>query len=148
MKLRKSWILSLGLAAAALGATASRALANEVYKGTFTLAAEAYWGDILLQPGEYTIRMDTDLVRTPILKLEGNGIRAMIIALPAIRETLNPRSHLTLAQYAGGYAVRDLDAGPMGRTYHFFVSKRVRQGTERAAAGQPLQVPVATANGQ
>ena len=147
MKLRKHWMLSLSLAALALGVTVSRAAADEVYKGTFSLSSPAYWGDILLQPGEYTIKMDSDLTRTCFVQLRGAGVEAAIMALPVSSEPLSERSHLTLGEFNGGYAVQELDAGPLGRTFHFAVSKRVRKGTEPVAAAAPVQIPLSTGGG-
>jgi hypothetical protein len=135
-------MLSLALGALALGAGASRATADEVYKGTFTLSSPAYWGDTLLQPGEYTIMMHTDLTRTPFVRLRGAGVNAVIMGIPVSSEPVSGRSSLMLGGFNGGYAVQKLDAGPLGRTFHFAVSKRVRNGTERAAAGTPVHVPV------
>ena len=146
MNLRKYWIMNLGLAALALGATVSRAAANEVYKGTFTLSSEAYWGDTLLEPGEYTIVMDADLTKTPLVQLRGNGVNAVVMALPVSRDLPSMRSHLTLAQFNGAYAVRELDAGPLGQTFHFGVSKQVRGAAERAATAAPVHVPISAAN--
>jgi hypothetical protein len=43
----------------------------------------------------------------------------------------------------GTYVIRELDAGPVGRSYRFGVSKKARNLTLQGSATQPVTVPVA-----
>jgi hypothetical protein len=71
MNIRRQLSIGLALAGLALGLTTVQAKAEPVLKGTFELPAAAYWGDTLLQPGQYTIWMSTevrDIARVPTMQ--------------------------------------------------------------------------------
>ena len=80
MKLQKHFILTLAIGVMALGVTTSRATADEVYKGTFTLPVEAYWSSTLMHPGEYSISLDTNSSRNSLVHLRSSNFHAMILA--------------------------------------------------------------------
>jgi hypothetical protein len=147
MKLHKHFILTLALAAMVLGVTASRATAAEVYKGTFSLPVEAYWGSTLLHPGQYTISMDWDYTRTPLVYLHGEDVHAVILSGAANVENPSVHSHLTLEEINGTYVVRELKAGTLGKDFKFPVSKVVRRQTDRASKSAPINIQVAAAGG-
>jgi hypothetical protein len=143
MKLHKHFILTLALAAMVLGVSASRAAAAEIYKGTFTLPVEAYWGATLLHPGEYAISMDSDYSRCSLVYLRGENVQAAILTGSVTLENASEHSRLKLEQVNGTYVVRELKAGTLGKDYRFGVPKSVRRQTERASTGAPVNIPVA-----
>jgi hypothetical protein len=145
MKLHKQFILTLALAAMALGVTTSRASAADVYKGTFTLPVEAYWSSTLLHPGEYTISMDMSYGRNSLIHLRGENMQTMILTGSVNLEGTSERSRLTLEDINGVYVVRELKAGVLGKDFRFSVSKAARRQTDRASAGTPVNVPVVAA---
>jgi hypothetical protein len=147
VKLPKYWIMSLALAALALAAAIPRAAAGQIFKGTFSLSSTAYWGDTLLQPGEYTIKMDSDLTKTPVIRVRGDGVNVAVMAIPVSGQPLSSHSSLTLREFNGGFAVQGLDAGPLGETFHFGISKNARRTMESATATKPVHIPVSTGNG-
>jgi len=113
MKLHKHFILTLALAATALGVTASRAAAAEMYKATFNLPVEAYWGSTLMHPGEYSISMEWDYAGSSLVYLRGENVHAVILTGSVNLETASENSHLTLEEVNGAYVVRELKAdGP------------------------------------
>ena len=145
MKLNKHFIATLALGAIALSMTASRAAADQIYKGSFTLPVEAYWGSTLLQPGEYTITMDSDTARASLIYLRGEGLHITLLAGP-VTPHASERSLLRLEDDNGAYVVRQLQAGSLGKIFGFGIPKVVRARENRAATGTPVSVPVA-ANG-
>lgn len=145
MNLQKRFALSLALVTL-LGLTAAGANAETVTKATFTLPAQAYWNDTLLQPGDYTLSLERGSSGVGMIFLRGEDLAAIIMA-PAGAEESFGRSYLKLDDVHGTYVIRELDAGIIGRSYRFGVSKAVRNLTLRGAATQPLTVPVSTAAG-
>ena len=147
MRLHKHFILTVALGAMALGVTASRAAAAEVYKGSFTLPVDAYWGSTLLHPGDYSISMDWDYTRTSLVYLRGEDVHAVILTGAINTENPSGHSHLTLEDVNGTYVVRELKAGALGKDFKFGVSKVVRRQTEHASTGAPVNIPVAAGGG-
>ena len=132
-----------------VGFSTPRAMAQqEAFRGNFNLQTETYWGPTLLAPGHYTITMGQDPTeRVRLVRLEGEGIRAFILAGPATPEQISARSDLRLENINGIYVVRHLDDGIFGQSYVFPVSKNVRMKVERANATSPTQVTVPVAAG-
>jgi hypothetical protein len=130
-----------------VGFSTPRAAAQETFKGTFNLPAETYWGTTLLPPGPYKITMSLDpMQRVHIVRLEGDGLRAFFLTGPATPDRISHRSTLRLENRNGVYVVRHLDAGIVGQSYVFPVSKNVRMKVEHASAPSRVAVPV-TAGG-
>ena len=78
--------------------------------------------------------------------LRGDGVAAIFVA-PAGSEEISGHSRLKVDDVNGTYVIRELDAGPIGRSYRFGVSKTVRNLTLRGAATQPVTVPVSATAG-
>lgn len=149
MNIRKHLTISLTLITLALGVTTARASAETILKGTFELPAAAYWGDTLLQPGQYSIWMSTetqDLAHPPIIHLSGEGItRAFLTVARPARET--GRNYLEMTEIGGTFVVRAFDAGAIGESFGFGVTKSVRNKALRASAEPAISVPVSMGAG-
>ncbi|HVP47133.1 MAG TPA: hypothetical protein VMT32_11140 [Bryobacteraceae bacterium] len=144
MKYAKYGMMVLMLALV-IGAGAPPAAAQEAFKGTFNLSTEAYWGPNLLQPGQYSIWMSLDQTQfVRVIRLTGDGVRATILTGPGTPEDISKHSTLQLEQINGVNVVRHLDAGIIGKSYGFTVSKNVRMKVERASAPSQITVPIAT----
>jgi hypothetical protein len=148
MNVTKHLTTGLALAALALGFTTMQANAETGLKGSFELPAAAYWGDTLLQPGQYTIRMSaevSDLEHVPLIRLSGEGVTKtfMAVAQPAD----SGRSFLEIANIDGTYVVRAFDAGVIGKTFTFGVTKAVKNKALRASAQPVITVPVTSGAG-
>ena len=129
----------------ALGFTTVNANAQTL-KGTFELPAAAYWGDTLLQPGQYTIWMSTevrDLVHTPVIHLSGEGVNVnyLAVARPAVE---SGRNYLDIANIDGTYYIRAFDAGTIGESFAFGPTKSVKSKALRASAEPVAAVPVSS----
>ena len=138
MNLRKRFAISLSLFALA-GLAATAANAQTVLRGDFTLAEQAYWCNTLLPAGGYTL----SLVRQPsginMVFVKGEGLEATFMA-PSNAEEVSERSVLKVDEINGTRVIRELDAGFLGKSYRFAVSKAVREMTLSGSIAKPLTV--------
>jgi len=131
-----------------VGFSTPRAMAQQNFKGSFNLPAEAYWGTTLLAPGHYTINMSLDPTQqVRVVRLQGDDLLIYILAGPPTPDRMSERSTLRLENINGVYVVRHLDAGILGQSYVFSVSKNVRMKVQRASAPSQVSVPVVAAGG-
>ena len=115
----------LALLAGALTFGASQVNA-QTYKGTFNLPVEAYWGNTVLSPGEYTVVVERG-APIPIVNVrEGTRHVTSLIAGPWVTDNDSSRGRLTLVQINGAYVVKAFDAGLLGKTFSFATPKAVR----------------------
>ena len=145
MNLHKRFALTLALATLA-ALTAAGASAATISKATFNLPAPTYWNDTLLQPGEYTLSVDRSLAGIELVHLNGEGAHATFLT-PAGSDDSSGRTCLRVDDVNGTYIVKELDEGPLGRTYRFHASKAARNLLMRASA-KPATVLVSTAAAQ
>jgi hypothetical protein len=125
MNFQRNRAFSLILLAGALTLGASQGRA-EMYKGTFNLPVEAYWGGAVLSPGEYTVVLER-AGTTPIVRLqEGTRHVASVLTGPSVDEDRSQQGRLTLVQINGAYVVKSLDAGLIGKSFRFPTPKAVR----------------------
>ena len=138
MNLRKRFAISLSLFALA-GLAATAANAQTVLRGDFTLPEQAYWCNTLLPAGGYTL----SLVRQPsginMVFVKGEGLEATFMA-PSNAEEVSERSVLKVDEINGTRVIRELDAGFLGKSYRFAVSKAVREMTLSGSIAKPLTV--------
>jgi len=146
MNVRKHFTIGLALVGLALGLTTMQANAQPVLRGTFELPAAAYWGNTLLQPGQYSIWMSTemqDLAHVPTIHISGEGINLTLLAIAKPGKE-SGRNYLDVANIDGTYVVRAFDAGLIGESFAFSVTKNVKNKALRASAELPgIAVPVA-----
>jgi len=149
MNIRKNMTISFALAALALGMTTTKASAQPVLRGSFELPAAVYFGDTLLQPGQYTISMSTemrDLAYTQTIRVSGEGVSKTFLAISKPTPE-SGRNCLKVTGIDGTYVVTAFDTGLLGRSYSFGVTKSVRNKMLRASAGPSIAVPVSTGAG-
>jgi len=143
----KRVIMVLMFVALAIGVTAPPAAAQAGWKGTFNLPVDAYWGPAVLPAGQYTISMNTNASTSTRLVFLNGEAQAMILAGAATPEQVSSHSALQLEETNGVYVVRRLDAGMLGQSYAFSISKAARMKTERAGSSTPLSIPVSASGG-
>ncbi len=149
MNVRKHLTVSLAVVALALGLTTARASAESVLKGSFELPAAAYWGDTLLQPGQYSVWMTTevqDVGQVHVVHVSGEGISKTFLTFAKPGQE-SARNYLEVANVGGTYVVRAFDAGILGKSFGFGVTKSVKNKALRASAGPAMEVPVSTGAG-
>ena len=149
MNIRKNMTISFALAALALGMATTKASAQPVLKGSFELPGAVYFGDTLLQPGHYSISMNTEVRHMAYVQkihVSGEGVSKTFLAISKpTRES--GRNCLKITGIDGTYVVSSFDTGVLGRSYAFGMTKSVRNKVLRASAGPSIAVPVSTAAG-
>lgn len=144
MNLRKQLMTGLALFGLALGFTTVQANAQTGLRGTFELPAAAYWGSTLLQPGQYTIWMSTevrDVAHVPVIHISGEGIHATFLAI-AKPDKESGHNYLDVVNIDGTYVIRAFDAGSIGESFAFGVTKSVKSKALRASAEPAMAIPV------
>jgi len=149
MNVRKHLTIGLALTGLALGLSTFQANAQSVLNGTFELSEATYWGNTLLQPGQYTISMSTephDISRVPVIHLSGEGVNATVLtaATPAHE---SGRNYLDIANIGGTYVIRAFDSGLLGESFSFGVTKSVENKAMRASTEPAMAVPVSMSTG-
>jgi hypothetical protein len=132
----------------ALAVVLSAGLAkSQVVKGTFTLPVEVRWGGATLPAGDYTLRVD-DISVPQLIRVEGEGKSAFILAGSHDPFAISNLSQLVLVETAHGYAVRSLEVGEVGVSIDFVVSKQSKT-TQYASDRKPLgNIQVAVLGGR
>jgi hypothetical protein len=146
MNIRKHLITSLALAGLALGLTTVRAGAEPLLKGTFELPTAAYWGNTLLQPGQYTIWMSTEarnIGYVPVIHISGEGVSATFLSVARPEKESNS-NHLDIANIDGTYVIRAFDTGLIGESFSFEVTKSVKSKALRASVNPEMVITVST----
>lgn len=146
MNTRKNLTIGLTLTALALGLTTTQAMAQSALKGSFELPAAAYVGDTLLQAGHYRIWMSTnvrDLASVPAIHVSGEGVEKTLLAISKPQRE-SGRNYLELADIDGTYVVRAFDAGVLGKSFAFGVTKNVRRTALLAHAAPAIAIPVSS----
>jgi hypothetical protein len=147
MNIRKNMTISLALAALALGMTTTKAGAETRLKGSFELPGAVYFGDTLLQPGQYTIWMSAEARDgAPAIHVSGEGVTKTFFGLSKPTPE-SGRNCLKITGINGTYVVSSFDTGVLGRSYAFGMTKNVRNKMLRASTGPSIAVPVSTAAG-
>jgi hypothetical protein len=147
MNIRKRLTITSALAALALGLTVAPASAQPAYKGSFELPVAAYWGNTLLQPGQYAIWTSTGPQRVWAIHLIGMGITSTLLNDAHPRQQ-SARSFLKMAEINGSYYIGELSAGPIGKSFQFGSGKPGTQPALRARAARTLTVRVSNGNGR
>jgi len=143
MKLQQKLTISFALAAMALGLTTTQASAQPVLKGVFELPAPTYFGDALLQPGQYMVWMSTEaseLAKTSVIHVSGEGVSKTFLAIGRPKPQ-SGKSYLEITDMDGTYVVNALDAGSLGRSFGFGATKAVRK-VLRANAGSTIALKI------
>jgi hypothetical protein len=145
VKLRKHLTIGLALVGLALGLATAPASAQSILRGTFELPTAAYFGNTLLQPGQYTIWTSTeihDIAHVPAIHLNGEGVRLTFLAV-ATPAKESGRNFLDVANIDGTYVIKAFDAGSIGESFAFSVTKSVKNKALRASSEAPIAVALA-----
>jgi hypothetical protein len=149
MKLGKDLMAGLALIGLALGFSAGPAGAQTIVKGTFELPAAAYFGNMLLQAGRYTILTSTEeqnIAHVPIVHVSGDEITATVFAF-AQPEKESARNVLDLVNMDGTYVIRAFDVGLIGKTFAFAVTGNIKKKALQASAAPAIEAPVSMGGG-
>jgi hypothetical protein len=125
MTFRFQYALGAVALAAALGLAIPQANAEQVYRGTFHLPYQTYWGGSVLEPGNYTVSLDSASERTSVIHVQGENAMATILTGPVETHNGVGKGRLILANVNGVYAIQELDAGAIGKSFTFALPKTV-----------------------
>lgn len=131
-----------------MSATTQPAAAQQAFTGHFTLPAEAYFGPTLLPAGDYSIQANLDKttsVREVVVR--GDSVRTSILTSTIMTEPVSSQSRLEIQTINGVNVIRQLDAGLVGQSFRFGVSKKARTDVERASLSSPTYVNVPVSSG-
>jgi hypothetical protein len=130
--------LSAVMLAAAFAGTAPKASAqSQHYRGTFKLPVEARFGNVVLQPGNYTV---STMAGAKGLRITGDKGNVSILAAGSDIKTGTGNAKLILVDSDGVYALQSFESGALGHSLHFLVGKNPRGTVERAAAKPAIEV--------
>lgn len=138
---RASLKLLLGVLIATCAFTAA-ANAQPSFVGKFTLPYEVRWGQAMLPPGEYSIRMDS--VAAPAVVRSASGSRAVYTQHPMIADSEKGGACLTITLHGNERRVRSLNLPGLGKSLIFAPLTKTERETF-AKAGQIDTLPVITA---
>jgi hypothetical protein len=122
-QLNRAFGLAIVAGALTVGAAQVKA---EVYKGTFNLPVETYWGGAVLAPGQYTLSIEHGNSSPMIRVSENNRQVASVLTGPYVPDEKSTRGSLTLVQINGSYVVKTFDAGLIGKSFTFATPKVIR----------------------
>jgi len=131
--LNMKWTLSAVMLAASVVASAQ----SQRYRGTFKLPFEARFGNVVLQPGSYTV---STLEGARGIRITGDNGKASILAAGYDLEPGNEKARMILVDAGGTYALQSFEARGMGVALQFLVVKTPRGAVERAAAKPAVEV--------
>jgi hypothetical protein len=129
--LNMKWTLSAAMLAGAFAGSVSQVYAqSENYRGSFTLPFEARVGNVILQPGTYTVKT---LEGAHGVRITGDSGKASILAAGYEFNKGTEKPKLIFTDSNGMYSLESFDSGAAGQTLHFYQTKS-RRGVERAAS--------------
>lgn len=136
--LNMKWTLSAVMLAAAFAGTAPQASAqSEHYRGAFKLPFEARFGNVVLQPGSYSV---STLEGAKGIRITGDKGNVSILAAGYDLKPETEKARMILVDSDGMYALQSFESGAMGKALHFYVGKNPRGAVERAAAKPTIEV--------
>lgn len=137
--LNMNWTLSAAMLAAAFAGTAPQASAqaSEHYRGTFELSFEARFGNVVLQPGSYTV---STLEGAKGIRIMGDGGKVAILAAGYEAKPATEKAKFILVDSNGMYTLQSFESGAMGKELHFVLPKGTRGAVERAAVKPTIEV--------
>ena len=128
---------------AAVALFASSALMQGAPQGTFHLPVRAYWGQAVLEPGDYSISAPVSWLGQVEFTVTSTSADKSVFALPVTAglQPFSDSSTLELSNINGQFVVTEFSSGAAGRKYTFGVPKAVRKVT-MTSSGDKLALMV------
>ncbi|HEY3937896.1 MAG TPA: hypothetical protein VGL97_10725 [Bryobacteraceae bacterium] len=124
MALLTKRILGMTLLAASLGMGAMKA--DDTRRATFNLPVKAYWGDVLLSPGQYTMWIPVATHWPQVVALSAHGKTVFVLAGIESAEPQSKGSYLELSKVNGSYVIDEFSSGISGKLFKVQKPKVVR----------------------
>ena len=145
MNFVKNCALTVSVFALVAGLGASQANAQDL-RGTFTLPYQAHWGNIVLEPGQYVLRLSAGALTAPVIHITGQGKNVMILA-PKSATAESERGYLRVENVGQTHVVREFNSGIGGQLFTFSVPKSVKNQIAVASNAPDTTVAVASSGG-
>jgi len=142
MNFIRNHALSVSVFALALGLGASVANAQGL-RGTFNLPFQAHWGNAVLEPGEYALRLSRGASNFPLIYVSRQGKTIMVVAGTS-EKTESERSYLRIEDVGQVHVVREFSSGVAGTLYSFSIPKSIKN---HIGIAQNRTLPVAPSAG-
>jgi hypothetical protein len=130
------------LTLAGVAALASIGVMQGAVQGRFHLPTEARWGQVVLQPGDYTIELPTLSLDESHMIVQGEGKRVFETPHLAQSGRYSDSSYLKLTMVDGEYYVTEFSSGITGQTFGFQVPKAARRQLTSNAVSTGLALAV------
>jgi hypothetical protein len=112
---------------AALVAFAGTATMQGADIARFHLSTPTHWGETVLPPGDYTVRLPALSLGRTAFRVEGAGKSMYEFPLTTnVSQNYSKSSYLKLSDVGGAYFVREYSSGPTGKTFTFSIPKQAR----------------------
>ena len=145
MYFAKKYAWSVSVFALAVGLSASQANAQRL-KGTFNLPFQAHWGQAVLEPGEYVVRLSAGPSMYPVIYVSGQG-QTIMVTPTTYGATESERSYLRIENVGQTHVIREFRAGVAGELFTFPIPKSVKNQAALARNAPDMTVSVASAAG-
>ena len=130
-------IITFALLASALGGSTTYA----AQQARFHLPFAAHWGNVVLEPGDYTLSAPSLSTGIAQFYVHGGGTSAIQLPLSTETKETSQSSYLKFVSVNGTYFLREYTSGPTGKTFTFKVPHPER--TQTMAQRTSTAVPVA-----
>ena len=115
------------------------------YRGTINLPVEARWDKTVLEPGRYTISVETNGNGGQFIYVHGVSTNVVMLAGQSDSAQASLNSRLTLVNIGGTYVVKRFEAGRIGKSFKFRTPKGLSNEPIRASAASETFIEVAAA---
>jgi hypothetical protein len=141
----KNYAWSVSVFALAIGLSATQANAQGL-KGTFNLPFQTHWGQAVLEPGEYVVRLSAGLSMYPVIYVSGQG-QTIMVSPGTYGATESERSYLRVENVGQTHVIREFRSAVAGELFTFPIPKSVKNQAALARNAPDMTVSVASAAG-
>ena len=135
--LKIKWTVSAAMTAALALIASTAGAQSPNYRGSFTLPFEARFGNLVLEPGAYSV---STLTGAQGIRVAGKRKTFSLLSAGYDIAPQADKGKLILVEADGMYALESLELATMGKTMHFLVTKNKHKNTETAGLAQRIEV--------
>jgi hypothetical protein len=141
---RRFAFLALAMLTVYLGPASLTAESVEsVFKGRFTLPFEAWWGDAVLPPGQYTLTLKSYVAPFTVTVRGGNRAALITTSISDRKFNASARNELVASRSGGKLRIRELKVAEAGVVFYYPLPKSGQRTTQVSDLIQ--RIPVGTA---
>jgi hypothetical protein len=137
LKVKLKQLMNISVLAGAACLTASQASAESA---SFTLPIRVHWGNLVVEPGKYTLNVPLARSWPQEVVLNQAGGRFRIFPIMEAGGISSSRSYLQLVDVGGSYFVREYVSASTGKVFTFWVPKKLSRALNVEAKAKALPV--------